>query len=349
MDKTRRRMLQGGVAAASAATFVAGCFEPLNRMAKGLSGSSGEKPAHPIYGNAPAPEYRVDLATGDLEINEDQRMAFTDCYRCTTQCGVRVRIENGTDKVLNVRGNPYYPLSSDEHLDESVPVRDALQCVSALGNKGQENRSTACARGNAMIAQIDSPHRALNVLKRVGPRGSGEWQTVSFEQAIEEVCEGGDLFGEGAIVGLRTINDPDTPLDPNAPELGPKTNQLLVMEATDYGRSALLKRFAFNSFGARNYGHHGSYCDLAFRMGAGVVMNDLNNNAHTKPDFANAEFALFIGTAPQSGGQSVQAPGPDDCGCARQRAGICRRRSGAERIGCEICAGVKLGACAPGY
>lgn len=309
MDKSRRRLLQGGVAAAGAATFVAGYSEPLAKMARGLTGSSGEKPAHPIYGNAPKPEYSVDLATGELEINEEQRMAFTVCYGCTTQCGVRVRVENGTERVLNVRGNPYHPLSSDEHLDETAPVRDALRCVSAFGHNGQENRSTACARGNAMIAQIDSPHRVLNVLKRVGPRGSGEWETVSFEQAIEEVCEGGDLFGEGAVEGLRAINDYETPLDPEAPELGPKTNQLLVMEATDYGRSALLKRFAFNSFGTRNYGHHGSYCGLAFRMGAGAVMNDLDKNAHNKPDFANAKFALFIGTAPSQAGNPFKRQG----------------------------------------
>lgn len=309
MDKSRRRMLQGGVAAVGATTFVAGYSEPLAKMAKGVTGSSGEKPAHPIYGNAPAPEYRVDLTTGALDLNKDQRMAFTVCYGCTTKCGVRVRIDNKTDHVLNVRGNPYHPLSSDQHLDESTPVRDALCHVSAFGHNGQENRSTACARGNAMIAQIESPHRVLNVLKRVGPRGAGKWETVPFEQAIDEICEGGDLFGEGQVEGLRALNDYETPLDPKAPELGPKTNQLLVMEATDYGRSALLKRFAFNAFGTRNYGHHGSYCGLAFRMGAGAVMNDLAKNAHTKPDFANAKFALFIGTAPSQAGNPFKRQG----------------------------------------
>ncbi|MAM37355.1 MAG: tetrathionate reductase subunit TtrA [Erythrobacter sp.] len=309
MDKTRRRLLQGGVAVAGATTFAAGYSEPLARMARGITGSAGEKPAHPIYGNAPTPEYRVDPASGDLEINEDQRLAFTVCYGCTTKCGIRVRIDNATDTVLNVRGNPYHPLSSDAHLDQEVPVADALRFVSRLNENGQKHRSTACARGNAMIAQITSPHRVLNVLKRVGPRGSGEWRSVPFEQAIEEICEGGDLFGEGTVEGLRALNDYDTPLDPEAPELGPKTNQLLVMEATDYGRSALLKRFAFNAFGTRNYGHHGSYCGLAFRMGAGAVMNDLEKNAHTKPDFANAEFALFIGTAPSQAGNPFKRQG----------------------------------------
>ncbi|TCD13400.1 molybdopterin dinucleotide binding domain-containing protein [Oricola cellulosilytica] len=309
MDKTRRRLLQGTVAAGGAATFVAGYAEPLEKLAHGLSGSAGEKPDHPIYGNAPAPEYRVDLDTGDLEINPDQRMAFTVCYGCTTKCGVRVRIENGTDRVLRVAGNPYNPLSADQHLDHATPVREALLSVSALGDMGQQNRSTACARGNAMIGQIDSPHRVLSCLKRSGPRGSGQWQTISFERAIEEICEGGDLFGEGDVEGLRAINDYETLIDPENPEFGPKTNQLLVMEATDYGRSALLKRFAFNAFGTRNYGHHGSYCGLAFRMGSGAVMNDMAKFAHVKPDFANAKFGLFIGSAPSQAGNPFKRQG----------------------------------------
>ncbi len=85
MDRLRRRMLRGGVAT----TFFAGYSEPLEEMAHGLSGSPGEKLLHPIYGNAPAPEYRMELTTGDLEINKEQRLAFTACYGCTTQCEVR--------------------------------------------------------------------------------------------------------------------------------------------------------------------------------------------------------------------------------------------------------------------
>jgi len=309
MDKTRRRLLQGAVAAGGAATFAAGYAEPLEKMAAGLSGNAGEKPKHPIFGNAPAPEYRVDLDTGELTPNPDQRMAFTVCYGCTTKCGVRVRIDNKTGQVLRVTGNPYNPLSADQHLDHATPVKEALRSVSAWQDQGQENRSTACARGNAMIAQITSPHRVTHCLKRTGPRGSGQWTQVAFEQVIEEICEGGDLFGEGPVEGLSAINDYETLVDPENPEYGPCSNQLLVMEATDYGRTALLQRFAFNAFGTRNFGNHGSYCGLALRMGAGAMMNDLKKYAHVKPDFTNARFVLFIGTAPSQAGNPFKRQG----------------------------------------
>ncbi len=309
VDTSRRRFMKGAVAAGGAATFVAGYSDPLAKMAKGVTGSAGETPKDRIHGNSLAPEYRVDLETGELTLNPDQRTAFTICYGCTTQCGVRVRVDNASDRVLRVSGNPYHPLSADDHLPMRTPVSEALRHVSAYGGQGQVNRSTACARGNAMMSQLESPFRVDHCLKRVGERGAREWQKISFEQLIEEICEGGDLFGEGHVDGLRAIHDHDTLIDPENPEFGPRANQLMVMEATDYGRSDLLKRFTLNAFATRNYGHHGSYCGLAFRMGSGAVMNDLGANAHVKPDIQNARFIMYIGTAPSQAGNPFKRQG----------------------------------------
>ncbi|MDT8453248.1 MAG: molybdopterin-dependent oxidoreductase, partial [Gammaproteobacteria bacterium] len=309
MDKSRRRFMKGTVAAGGAATFVAGYSDPLIKMGKGVTGSAGEKPNHRIHGNSLAPEYSVDPQSGELTLNPDQRVAFTVCYGCTTKCGVRVRVDNASDQVLRVSGNPYNPLSSDEHLPMRTPVAEALRSLSAYGDQGQQNRSTACARGNAMMAQIDSPFRVNHCLKRVGERGNREWKKISFEQLIEEICEGGDLFSEGEVDGLRAIHDHDHLIDPENPEYGPRANQLMVMEATDYGRSALLKRFTMKAFATRNYGHHGSYCGLAYRMGTGAVMDDLAKYAHTKPDIQNARFILYVGTAPSQAGNPFKRQG----------------------------------------
>ncbi|MDO6441968.1 molybdopterin dinucleotide binding domain-containing protein [Marinobacter sp. 2_MG-2023] len=310
MDNKRRNFLKGAAAAGGAATFAAGYYGPLEKMGKGLvNGTSGKATADRLHGNSLAPEWSVDPKTGEVTLNPEQRTAFTVCYGCTTKCGVRVRIDNNEDKVLRVSGNPYHPLSSDEHLDERTPVLEAFQRMSSFQDQGQLNRSTACARGNAAMSQLTSDQRVLNCLKRTGPRGSNQWETIPFEQLLDEIVAGGDLFGEGEVEGLRSIRDVKTPLDPDNPEYGPKSNQLLMMEATDYGRSALLKRFAFNAFGTRNYGHHGAYCGLAFRMGSGALMNDLAKNAHVKPDYANVKFALFIGTAPSQAGNPFKRQG----------------------------------------
>ncbi len=116
------------------------------------------------------------------------------------------------------------------------------------------------------------------------------------------MVEGGDLFGEGHVDGLRAIRDIKTPIDVQNPEYGPKSNQLLVTNAGDEGRDDILKRFAFNSFGTRNFGHHGSYCGYAFRAGSGAFMNDLKKFAHLKPDLNNAEYIIFIGMSPAQAG-----------------------------------------------
>jgi tetrathionate reductase subunit A len=153
-----------------------------------------------------------------------------------------------------------------------------------------------------MLEIQNSPYRITQPLKRVGKRGEGKWEPISYEQLISEITEGGDLFGEGEVEGLRSIRDIKTPLDPNNPEYGPKANQLLVTNAGNEGRDDILKRFAFNSYGTRNFGHHGSYCSYAFRAGSGAIMNDLDKFSHLKPDFNNAEFILFIGMSPAQAG-----------------------------------------------
>src|SRR2546429_5863940 len=54
-----------------------------------------------------------------------------------------------------------------------------------------------------------------------------------------EVCDGGDLFGEGQVEGLRAIWDTKTPLDADNPEFGPRSNQLRSEEHTSELQSRL--------------------------------------------------------------------------------------------------------------
>ena len=74
-----------------------------------------------------------------------------------------------------------------------TPVKDAY--LSLTGEAGLDGRSTACARGNGMLEIRNSPYRITQPLKRVGKRGEGRWQPISYEQLLEEIVEGGDLFG----------------------------------------------------------------------------------------------------------------------------------------------------------
>lgn len=303
MDKSKRRFIKGAAVTGGVGLFAAGYSHTLAQIGKGVvNGTSGKPTQDPLHGNSLAPEYKVDLQSGQLISNDNQRIANTMCLGCWTKCGVRARIDQKTDKIIRISGNPYHPLSSREHIDFDTPIKTAFVGLSAFQEQGLQGRSTACARGNAMLEQLDSPHRVTQCLKRVGKRGSGQWQSISFEQLLNEVVEGGDLFGEGQVEGLRAIRDIATPLDANNPEYGPKANQLLVSNASDEGRDAIIKRFTFNSFGTRNFANHGAYCGFTYRAGAGALLDDLKKYAHLKPDWDHSEFLLFIGTSPQQSG-----------------------------------------------
>ena len=65
-----------------------------------------------------------------------------------------------------------------------------------------------------------SPARLKHPLKRVGPRGSGKWKTISWEQAMKEITEGGLLFknvpGEESrmMEGLKSVLNNDKLMGP---------------------------------------------------------------------------------------------------------------------------------------
>jgi tetrathionate reductase subunit A len=301
ISKRRQFLAAGGLAAAAV-----GYSETLGRMAGKLLGR--DAPKNQTAGDAPAPEYRVD-AQGNLELNPAQQVSYTTCLGCTTMCGVRVRIDKASGKVLRVAGNPYSPLSTDPHLPMKASVKESFIAVSALKDKGLGGRSTACGRGNAVAQQIDSPYRVLTPLKRVGPRNSGNWEPISFEQLIKEVVEGGNLFGEGEVPGLRALRDLKTPIDPDRPELGPRVNQVALLSSVNDGRENFMRRFMNKSFGTLNVFGHGSYCGGSFRSGTGALFGDLKQMPHAKPDYANCEFILFVGTAPGQAGNPFKRQG----------------------------------------
>ncbi|MDO5290801.1 MAG: molybdopterin dinucleotide binding domain-containing protein [Pseudomonadota bacterium] len=301
-------MARGGLAAGGMAAFAAGYGETLLKAGKGLlSGSAGEAPAHATRGNALTPEFRIDPATGQLSPQPGQVVSMSSCLGCWTQCGVRVRVDEGNQRILRVAGNPYHPLATGNPAPMSEPVREVFARLG--GDSGLEGRATACARGAAMQEQYSSPHRVLQPLKRVGPRGAGQWKTISFEELVKEVCEGGDLFGEGHVDGLRAIFDAKTLIDPDNPEYGTRVNQFVFTDAGNEGRTALIRRFTEQSFGSLNFANHGAYCGQSFRVGAGVALGNRRAMPHGKPDWPSARFGLFIGTAPAQAGNPFQRQG----------------------------------------
>ncbi|MEE9141258.1 MAG: molybdopterin-dependent oxidoreductase [Gammaproteobacteria bacterium] len=81
----------------------------------------------------------------------------TVCNQCSAGCGIMVRTREGRAK--KIEGNPAHPI----------------------------NEGRLCPRGQAGLNNLYNPDRVRTPLKRTGERGSGEFEAVSWDQALGEV------------------------------------------------------------------------------------------------------------------------------------------------------------------
>jgi tetrathionate reductase subunit A len=211
-----------------------------------------------------------------------ENQIYSVCQQCNTNCGVKVKISDGL--VAKIDGNPYSPWTLTPHLPYETPLVEAANVEGAL-----------CPKGQAGIQALYDPYRIVKVLKRDGKRGENKWKTIAFDQAVKEIAEGGNLFGEGHVEGLQdicTLRDPEIAnqlaedakevaakkmtiedfkakhaanlhhlIDPDHPDLGPKNNQFcLSWGRLKAGRNELLKRFVNNALGSVNAHGHTTVC-----------------------------------------------------------------------------------------
>ncbi len=82
---------------------------------------------------------------------------FSICRQCPASCGLRVRLVDGDARKLD--GNPLCPIA----------------------------RGTTCPKGQAGLQALYNPDRLLGPVKRVGKRGEGQWERISWKDALAEV------------------------------------------------------------------------------------------------------------------------------------------------------------------
>jgi anaerobic selenocysteine-containing dehydrogenase len=82
----------------------------------------------------------------------------TNCRLCLVRCGMIVETENGL--VKRITGDESHPLS----------------------------KGYLCVKGKASLDFTLSPKRIIYPMKRVGERGSGQWQRVSWDAALKDIA-----------------------------------------------------------------------------------------------------------------------------------------------------------------
>ncbi len=105
------------------------------------------------------------------------------CRLCPASCGIRVRLVDGLP--VGLEGNSTNPVS----------------------------RGGLCPAGLAGLQELVHPDRVRTPLRREGPRGSGRWAALSWEDALEEVGASlRRLRGEGRPEAFAVLERGDSPL-----------------------------------------------------------------------------------------------------------------------------------------
>ncbi len=224
-----------------------------------------------------------------------ENQIYSACQQCNTNCGMKVKVVDGIVKKID--GNPYSPWCMTPQIPEETPIKEAARIEGSL-----------CPKGQAGIQTLYDPYRIVKVLKRDGNRGENKWKIIPFDQAVDEIVNGGDLFGEGHVDGLKDIvvlRDPaiakalagDAALvaakkmsiedfkvkhevnlhyliDPEHPDLGPKNNQFCFnWGRLKNGRGDLIKDFFSKACGSVNYHGHTTVCQGSLYF-SGKAMSD---------------------------------------------------------------------------
>ncbi|MBL4927759.1 molybdopterin-dependent oxidoreductase [Fuscibacter oryzae] len=137
----------------------------------------------------------------------------TTCYMCACRCGINVHLKSG--KVSYIEGNRAHPV----------------------------NKGVLCAKGASGIMQVTAPSRLRAPLRRVGPRGSGAFEEISWDEALAL-----------AVSWMK-------PLRETAPE------KLAFFTGRDQSQS--LTGWWAQNFGTPNYAAHGGFCSV--NMAAGGI------------------------------------------------------------------------------
>ena len=103
----------------------------------------------------------LDPAAWPTKVRRSHRLVPTTCFNCEANCGLLAWVDKATGKITKFEGNPVHPAS----------------------------RGRNCAKGPATINQVDDPERILYPMKRVGDRGEGLWERITWEQALAEIGE----------------------------------------------------------------------------------------------------------------------------------------------------------------
>ena len=166
------------------------------------------------------------------------------CFNCESACGILAYVDKERLTVRKIEGNPVHP-----------------------GSRGR-----TCAKGVVTPNQLEDPDRILYPLKRDGERGSGRWQQVSWDEALNEIA----AKIRAAIVEGRRHE--------------------IMYHVGRPGEDGYANR-VLQAWGVDGHNSHTNVCSSSARLGHFLWCG----NDRPSPDYANAQTILLLSSHLETG------------------------------------------------
>jgi anaerobic selenocysteine-containing dehydrogenase len=218
--------------------------EPLHPVARELRPPEGGLSSYPPVERWEDWE-EYDPVAWPRKVKRRYSLIPTICFNCEAGCGLLAYVDRETLQIQKFEGNPVHP-----------------------GSRGRN-----CAKGPATLNQVTDPERIRYPLRRVGPRGGGRWERVTWDQALDDIA--GRI--RAALVEGRQKEV--------MYHLGRPGHELVYLQRV------------FHAWGIDGHNSHTNVCSASARAGYAFW----HGMDRPSPDHANARFILLLSSHLETG------------------------------------------------
>src|SRR5262245_4939745 len=219
-------------------------FKPLNPAAAELEAPQGGLASFPPT-NRWDDWLEYDPAHWPKRVEKHYSLIPTICFNCEAACGLLAYVDKETTTIRKFEGNPQHP-----------------------GSRGRN-----CAKGPATINQVTDPERILYPLQRVGKRGEGKWQRVSWDEVLDDIA---GRVRKAMLENRRTE---------------------VMYHVGRPGHELLYHQRIMHAWGLDSHNSHTNVCSASARAGYAFW----HGVDRPSPDHANARFMLLLSAHLEAG------------------------------------------------
>ncbi|MEN3333398.1 MAG: hypothetical protein V7641_2763, partial [Blastocatellia bacterium] len=185
-----------------------------------------------------------DARSWPKKVERRYSLVPTICFNCEAACGLLAYVDKESGEIRKLEGNPQHPAS----------------------------RGRNCAKGPATINQLNDPERILFPLKRIGPRGEGQWERTTWDEVL-------DTFA--AKIRQALIDD---------------RRDEVMYHVGRPGHDGYIER-VLQAWGVDGHNSHTNICSSSARVGYALWQGA----DRPSPDYANAKFILLLSSHLETG------------------------------------------------